>query len=261
MKQFLRFQISGLTCMFWVILFLLPYLDVGKLIEIGEGKAITALIGLVTLALPLGTIIHQISITVFSPFRDRRFCNRRSVLNDLKQLATSLEVTNKDRKNQCLLVLHQGIRISWKDSDVEKDLDVEYLREEVSNRYSYYYVRIDNGLLAPVFAVLIFCLLKHYLQSSHKELFLLDPTLAIWVIPVAATVICLLVLLYIPALLKEVDDLERLLLEPDRYIPSLRAVTTQATNTPDSAPDAGQTLPATEPDLVEPGPEDRDRAT
>jgi len=127
MKQFLRFQISGLTCLLWVILFLMPYIDFSKLFA-GEGvKAAVALVGSVALGLPLGTIIHQISISIFSPFRKRRFFNKRTILDELRQRAESLKIINGDTKNQALLVLQQATRLSWQEGDLKKELNIDYL--------------------------------------------------------------------------------------------------------------------------------------
>lgn len=182
-------------------------------------KMIIALVGSVALALPLGTIIHQISISLLSPFRKIRFFNIRKVLDDLEGLKNSLDINNSDKKNQNILVFYQGTKISWKKSNnIEKDLDVEYIRKEISNRYSYYYVRIDNGIMAPIFGYGVFLLLHYCLNKTGIKLFLDTPLLCKYTMPGIAVFFCILMVMYVPALLREVDDIERFLLKFENSI-------------------------------------------
>jgi hypothetical protein len=218
MKQFLRFQISGLTCLLWVLLFLLPYIDFSKLLGVEGMKAAVALLGSVALGLPLGTIIHQISISILSPFRKFRFFNKRKILDDLRQRAELLKIINRDTKNQALLVLQQATRLSWEEGDLKKELNIDYVGEEISNRYSYYYVRIDNGVIAPLFALIASKLLYNYLSFLKAPILLAKPIFCPYVMPFIALVICVLMTMYIPELLREVDDLERLILTYEQRI-------------------------------------------
>lgn len=212
MKQFLRFQISGLTCIVWLVLFLLPCIDITKILNDGETKAIVALVGSVALGLPLGTVIHQISITLFSPFRKKRLGGLRTVLEKTSQIAISLGIQNTDAKNQSILVLKQGTKISNGSDKIKKEIDIEYIRQEISNRYSYYYVRMDNGLIAPCLAYIVFLFTLLYLSLGKTTILLSTPILPFWCIPFVAYIFCFMMLWYIPELLKETDDLENIVL-------------------------------------------------
>jgi hypothetical protein len=236
MKQFLRFQISGLTCIFWTLLFFLPYIDWSKLSAVKAEKIIIALVGSVALALPLGTIIHQVSISLLSPFRKIRFLNRRRVLDDLSGLNNSLSSINTDPENKNLLVFSQGMKISWSQSnDIRKELDVEYIRQEISNRYSYYYVRIDNGLMAPICGFGLFLLLSNCLHKAGATALLDTPLLCNFTMPIIAVIFCVLMVMYVPELLTEVDHLERLLLKFENSINTAPAAPAKGDETPAEA--------------------------
>ena len=87
MFRFLRFEISGLSAILWMALFLVPYFDVSNLIQAGDfSKALAAFLGSVTLSIPLGNYIHQISDSLFNPFaRNRLFFWPRRVISYLDE--------------------------------------------------------------------------------------------------------------------------------------------------------------------------------
>jgi hypothetical protein len=71
MKQFLRFQISGVTTLLW--LGLLCAVSVNLLaLQPQTGQAIAAFLTAISVALPIGTLIHQSVIALHSPFRRKR---------------------------------------------------------------------------------------------------------------------------------------------------------------------------------------------
>jgi len=208
MKQFLRFQISGLSAVFWTIMFSFPYVN-WEAVEGADAQFLTFVgVALIALALPLGTIIHQISITIASPFRQYRFLNKRKVLTDLEKMRASLEFDSSDKKNQFALVFAQSWRGNGK-NQVEKcpDLDIEHIRAEISNRYSYYYVRIDNGLFAPIVGYGI----SEVLRSAGSSLLAPDPAFCPAIVTLGAVSFAGLMTAYIPAIFREVDDIERFL--------------------------------------------------
>ena len=128
MRQFLRYQISGMVFIFWLIIF---YFGTStsepiKLIELLKNNhssniGIKSIIGLFS-ALPIGVVIHQISVEIKNWFVGQFI----SEFNDFP---------NKDRINS---------------TSKMKD----YILERISNLNSFYYVRFDNGILAPLLAYL-----------------------------------------------------------------------------------------------------------
>lgn len=215
MKQFLRFQISGLTCILWTILFLLPYINWSTFSTVNFEKLVVALVGSFAVALPLGTVIHQISISLLSPFRKERFFIKILVIDELKILKDKMtSFNNSDEKYQSILVFYQGINVKWTTKEnMEKTLDVEHIRNEISNRYSYYYVRIDNGIIAPVIGFFLFLLINFCADKANVGITLQNPIIPSIIMPLIALIFCYLIVKYVPELLKDIDDIERLLLK------------------------------------------------
>lgn len=128
MKQFLRYQISGMVFIFWLIIF---YFGTStsepiKLIELLKNNysnniGIKSIIGLLS-ALPIGVVIHQISVEI----KNWIVAQFISEFNDYP---------NENRINS---------------TSKMKD----YILERISNLNSFYYVRFDNGILAPLLAYL-----------------------------------------------------------------------------------------------------------
>jgi len=126
MRQFLRYQISGMIFIFWLVIFYFgkDTSDPIKLLEAintnyKEDIGIKSIIGLLS-ALPIGVIIHQISVEIKNWVIGKKF----SEFDDFP---------NEERINS-----HSEMK--------------NYILERISNLNSYYYVRFDNGVLAPFFA-------------------------------------------------------------------------------------------------------------
>jgi hypothetical protein len=163
MTRFLRFEIGGASALLWMLLFLSPYLNIPVLIEVDAMKLFAVIFGSITLSIPLGNYIHQLSDTIFNPFARRRLFlwPRAVVLYIEKELGPKTQF--RDKLYQAVLVFSKaqgrkskvanvdGARLTL---DVSVDFAAETLREEISNRYSYYYARIENGAIAPVFVSL-----------------------------------------------------------------------------------------------------------
>lgn len=128
MKQFLRYQISGMVFIGWVlILYIATHHDfsIGKLNSFFSQGHDFALGGLLT-ALPIGVLIHQLSVLIKNWFM------------------TSLSDVFSDFPKQYYLESLDG----------PNSKKAEYILERISNLNSFYYVRFDNGLLAPLLSIL-----------------------------------------------------------------------------------------------------------
>jgi len=129
MKQFLRYQISGSVFVLWFLTFyfgtnnwnLLPTIILLK-DHILTGLAIS---------MPIGVLIHQFSVLIKN-WIIGKFAKEFSDFPDSK-LISKLTIQNNDRVKYCI--------------------------ERISNLNSFYYVRFDNGILAPFLAILfsLFC--------------------------------------------------------------------------------------------------------
>jgi len=171
MKQFLRFQISGTTFYIWLFIFLFGIPDKDGIQELilnikdgttDENKYLTGYIAFaVASALPVGTIIHQLSVLIKNWVLVKLFC-----LDSL---------SDKPYKNAIERISPASPKI-------------DYILERVSNLNSFYYVRVDNGILAPLIAWIAVCIFADrtpenygiaitigaitsiYLYSIYKEL-------------------------------------------------------------------------------------------
>lgn len=150
MKQFLRYQISGTTFIIWVIIFYYGSISentITMLEKFFENKLTVPLSGVIT-ALPIGVLIHQFSVLL----KNLVF----SILFDIEHLSDDPSTFN-----------FSGL------SSSEKDY-TEYILERISNLNSFYYVRVDNALLAPTLALVFCCLaLDVELYSIKNELSLM----------------------------------------------------------------------------------------
>lgn len=128
MKQFLRYQISGMVFIGWVlILYIATHHDfsIEKLKSFFSQDYDFALGGLLT-ALPIGVLMHQISVLI----KNWIMTYISDVFSDFpkKYYLDSLDGSNSKK--------------------------AEYILERISNLNSFYYVRFDNGFLAPLLSVL-----------------------------------------------------------------------------------------------------------
>jgi hypothetical protein len=228
MKQFLRFQISGVTTLLWFGLLCSVSVNILAL-QPQTGQAMAAFLTALSAALPIGTLIHQSVIALHSPFRRKRLFGLwpdRLVVKEARRLFPS--TTFDDSTFQAITVysramirtvttesthaVSQGARY---DAKVEQQdgCDTAFIREEISNRYSYYYVRLENGLYAPFIALCLFWLLK---SGIPTEQLLKDRESLINVIVRSMVLIGLIICGYIPQILKELNDLEIVLLRSNQ---------------------------------------------
>ena len=153
MKLFLRYQISGMVFIMWCVIFY----HGGKTSEfngffqeikcsIEEIKDIKSLaLILVAIALPIGVLIHQLSVVI------------KNLFVASKKFGVGLKWTEFDDHPNSMPV----------NIDYEKDSH-KYFLKRISNLNSFYYVRVDNGVLAPLLA--FFSVLPF---SSGRVIFLL----------------------------------------------------------------------------------------
>jgi len=131
MKQFLRYQISGMIFIGWLLIFYYSgknsdfNLFIKSAID-GDFFKNKVFYGFIV-AFPIGVILHQISVNIKNHI-GAKICKE---LNDTpeKDLISKL-----------------------KDDNIEY---TKYIFERISNLNSFYYVRFDNGFLAPFLALII----------------------------------------------------------------------------------------------------------
>jgi hypothetical protein len=141
MKQFLRYQISGMIFVLWLLIFYYSG-DVNSFesflsnLEKSNFFKNETLYGFIV-ALPIGVIIHQISVNI----KNHIFVKLCEELNDMP--------------NEEVIKL----------LDNEQTKFIEYILEKISNLNSFYYVRFDNGFLAPFLAFILVVISGHSINS------------------------------------------------------------------------------------------------
>jgi hypothetical protein len=219
MFKFLRFEIGGVSAIFWFLLFLGPYCNIDSLTRVDATKVFAVILGSVALSIPLGNYIHQFSDTLFNPFAKRRLLFwPRAVILYLSQELGSKKKNYSDNSYQAILVFAKSSEIQTKTSGKTKEtavrLKTDLVREEISNRYSYYYARLENGVIAPIVGYgLAFIARTLFAQS----IFILPaPAFSpLWLIGVAG-VVGFVIVWRIPQLFRELDDLEVTLVQSQR---------------------------------------------
>ena len=219
MFKFLRFEIGGVSAIFWFLLFLVPYLNIESLYRVDATKVFAAILGSVALSIPLGNYIHQFTDTIFNPFAKRRLLFwPRAVISYLNQELGPEEKNYFDVSYQAILVFSKSseieIKTGGKGSESTLKLKTELIREEISNRYSYYYARLENGIIAPIVGFGLAFVTRVLLTQS---IFVVsEPSLSpLWFISVAGLA-GLVVVWRIPQLFRELDDLEVALVRSQR---------------------------------------------
>jgi hypothetical protein len=152
-KKFLRIEISGYVCLlyfavFTTCLFILFRRDFPVDVT-GPGFWIQTALAGVPIAFIPGFIIHQLSIWYYNPFNEnRKLFDGRVAIKSLKR---SLDRWPESCQKTLERVDINGLFdvLAGLPSD-KGDSYSEYLRGEISRRYSYYYARIDAGAFAPL---------------------------------------------------------------------------------------------------------------
>ena len=155
-KMFLRYETSGAIYFIWLILFYLSLnpeangsFIVHKLIDEKDKLPWGGFI----LAFPIGVILHQISVNL----KNKVVCRFYEFLDD--------DPVEKPTK-----VILDRLNII----DINKSLEktFEYVRNRISSLNSFYYARIDNGIIAPFFAWCSAVILRSYSEKkTYYEFF------------------------------------------------------------------------------------------
>lgn len=220
MTRFLRFEVGGASALLWMLLFLSPYLNIDSLVKVEATQLLAIIFGSITLSIPLGNYLHQFTDAVFNPFARRRLALwPRAVIAYIEAELRGKSRNFKDQSYQAVLVFSKSYaRLSKisrtvgvepgseRDQEMTIDLKVEILREEIANRYSYYYARLENGAVAPVLGAL-FSVLMIKLFGATQYIRETPAFFAGWIVLVAV-VGAVPILWRIPQLFRELDDLE-----------------------------------------------------
>lgn len=154
LRVLLRYQISGSVFIGWFLLFhysvhSADWADMAKQI-----MDVTTLLTFVA-SIPIGAIIHQFSVTIKNQFFG--LCED-SYLSD-----SPMKSPTKD-----ILLAFDSSKI--KNEDETKKFSLEYLnyiKEKISNLNSFYYMRFDNGLLAPLLAYFLFLMVDNINKPEY----------------------------------------------------------------------------------------------
>ncbi len=145
----LRYQISGSVFIAWFLLFhysvhSADFADMAtKIMDISN---LAALI----MTIPLGAIIHQFSVTIKNQIFG--LCEDSYLSDSLMKKPTSV------------ILNYYANNLNNNDS---KEVNLEYLKyiqDKITNLNSFYYMRFDNGFLAPLLAYLLFYLINQYVK-------------------------------------------------------------------------------------------------
>ena len=219
MFKFLRFELSGVSALLWIVFFLCPYIDFQKLFAIKASGLITTLLGSLVISLPLGNYIHQITDSVFSPYlrKRARLFDRKSIEHVEKVFKEEISRC-ADNTFQALLLISQSISQSIKNDAstnngiaIEADVDIAFMRGNIRNRYSYYYARLENGLFAPVIGGVIASLIYNIMEDL--EFIRSEPVVSLFYFVLASIIVCVGMLWRIPQIFRELDDIEILLID------------------------------------------------
>jgi hypothetical protein len=185
LKKFLRFEISGYLVILYVILYIVAFLDLRKLnINLVEHILALSISGFIVAA-PIGYLMHQIDITLLNPFKDNRLGGERKAIKLLKEYIKDYHIF-KGIKPQMSLEIIKCL------SDEKIKFNYTYFEKEISNRYSYYYSRIEAGLFSPIFGFFIFLIIDGVIyfnfgnpifEFNLKEMFSLQRIAYIMSIP------------------------------------------------------------------------------
>lgn len=218
-KKFLRFEISGYIVILYVVLYSIAFLDMNKInITLAEDILSLSVSGFI-IAAPIGYLMHQIDISLFSPFKEERLGKKRKAILLLKDYIKDYHIFRTIKPQMSLEIIKCL-------SDEKIKFNYSYFEKEISNRYSYYYSRIEAGIFSPIFGFLIFIIIVGFLYFNFgnpiidinlKESAFLLRILFIIYILLAIFIISFLIYNYCKNLLEEIDELEYLFIQKNKY--------------------------------------------
>jgi hypothetical protein len=206
-KKFLRFEISGYVAILYVILYCIAFFDFTKItIDLPQNILNLSVSGFI-IAAPIGFLMHQLDISFFSPFKKKRMGKDRNAICLLETYTKDCPCF-KDIKPQVSLEIIKCLL------DKENIFNYSYFEKEISNRYSYYYSRLEAGAFAPFFGFIIFIIISGFLWFYlGNPFFSIDPIpwlriLFILFILAIVVLISVYISIYCRTLLEEIDGLE-----------------------------------------------------
>jgi len=147
MKQFLRYQISGMVFIAWVLIFYYSGISSGFdnfLVKIIDGALFkNKFLYTFIAALPIGVIIHQLSVSI----KNQIMSGICEDLSDMPEKKYLIKLKKREKR--------------WTKKEIDHIEYTKYILDRISNLNSFYYVRFDNGFLAP-FLALIFVVALGY---------------------------------------------------------------------------------------------------
>lgn len=109
LKQFFRFVISGYVCLFYYFaLVLVSSATLASLIGSVSSTSLSLLSAAASslaFAFPVGFLIHELDISVMSPYRPVRLGRKRHSIERLRKLATQVSSGKLDLKDEELQAL------------------------------------------------------------------------------------------------------------------------------------------------------------
>jgi len=140
MKQFLRYQISGMVFILWLLIFYYSGENNSKnfIKAISDSILFTNKVFYTFIsALPIGVILHQISVNI----KNHIFTKICPELDDWPKQIYIEKLIKRE--------------------EVDIQEYIKYILDRISNLNSFYYVRFDNGFLAPFLAFVIIAFLGY----------------------------------------------------------------------------------------------------
>lgn len=164
LKQFLRFEISGYIVILYVFLFIMTFFDLNKIKNVFDKDILGLSISSFVVAAPLGYIMHQIDISINSPFKEKTCGVKRNAIEELKKCTKDNPIFTNIKTPQMPLEIFKCLLYSD-----EKKGNFNYFKNEISNRYSYYYSRMEAGIFSPIFGFIIFLIIAgvYYFNSGN----------------------------------------------------------------------------------------------
>ena len=140
MKQFLRYQVSGMVFIVWLVVFYysgdsLNIEDFFEKIIGGDFFKNKVFYGFIV-ALPIGVILHQLSVNIKNHI-GVGLCKELDDFPERRYIEMLIKTKETDKK------------------EIDKTEYIKYILERISNLNSFYYVRFDNGFLSPFLALII----------------------------------------------------------------------------------------------------------
>lgn len=145
LKILLRYQISGSIFIGWFLLFHYSVHSADFADMATKIMDISSLASLI-IAMPIGAIIHQFSVTIKNQIFGATFI---PILSD------------SPMKNPTRAIL-----ISFRNTNSDRIEYVKYLDEKISKLNSFYYMRFDCGFLAPLLSFTLFLLIDAKISFS-----------------------------------------------------------------------------------------------